>query len=228
MNYHVTFIALVLAGAPPSDDVVRWDSPSKAYLLIVKPGRHDNEWNRDSAKNATATLYRLDDEEKYVKRNEFRMENAVEPAEVVVSDDGRFIATLDESYNQGIGPNSLVIYGGDGRLRGKFSLEQLVPKNIRARMNVGNLGYSIDGVFICRPAVFWNERAYSNDGGKSLIVELNSSQQQPRRAVRIDLSKEKLAPEIVASPSAGIPVEVKHQASPAPIGPIPPPVRPGR
>lgn len=234
MSYLFVLISLAFLRGPPNDAVVRWDSKSKAYRLIVKPGNPANEWNQadktgaGDARHAIATLYRLDSEERYSKLRSFPLENAVAPAEVLVSDDGRFIATLNEQFSQGIGPNALVIYGGDGRLRAKFSVEQLVPQDILGRLPRGNLGYQIDGLFICRPAVYWNERANFDVDGNSLIVELNPSRRNPRRAIRIDLTKEKLAPTVVPSPSAGIPIEVKGPASPWPAGPVPPPVRPTR
>jgi hypothetical protein len=56
-----------------------------------------------------------------------RLDNEVAPVEVMISDDGSNVITFDNWASVGFGDNVVVIYGREGKLVRKFSLEDLMP-----------------------------------------------------------------------------------------------------
>lgn len=55
------------------------------------------------------------------------LDNKVAPVEVVIADSGKVVVGFDNWHSIGYGPNVLAVYGEQGKLRFRHSLEELMP-----------------------------------------------------------------------------------------------------
>lgn len=55
--------------------------------------------------------------------------NDVAPVTTLVANDGRFLVTFDNWHSMGLGEDVVVIYGSDGRVMHRYSLEDLIPRD---------------------------------------------------------------------------------------------------
>lgn len=86
--------------------------------------------------------------------------NPVAPVTVLVADDGRHVVTFDNWHSMGFGPETIAIYGPEGKLVRALALTDLMPQEV------------IDALPRSVSSISWRESERFSADGASVIVDL--------------------------------------------------------
>jgi hypothetical protein len=86
--------------------------------------------------------------------------NEVAPVDVLVANDGRGIVTFDNWHSMGYGPNTIVVYDGQGNVVRAFGLEDVFPKWF-----VGAQAHSVS-------SIWWRGQPRISDDGSAAVVPI--------------------------------------------------------
>jgi hypothetical protein len=127
-------------------------SPNEKFCVLVVPRQLSGQLEHFEAKGkgkepaghpvspATACQATLYARASFGRKKEvwkIKLSNDVAPVDVLVSDDGQYVVTLDNWGRAGYGDDVLVVYGPDGNLVKKYSLEELLGDQAQ------NVGHSV-------------------------------------------------------------------------------------
>lgn len=110
--------------------------------------------------SARAILERLGAGGKWLPVWDRPLPNEVSPVDVLVADGGRYVVTFDDWHGVGYGPNTVVLYGADGRLVRALSLRQILPQ-----VYIDALPHSVS-------SIHWRGEARFAPDGESLILAI--------------------------------------------------------
>jgi hypothetical protein len=102
----------------------------------VKEGKYEAVWQRD-------------------------LSNDVAPVDVLVSDNGKYVVTLDNWHKVGRGPNVVVIYGPQGKL-----VRQLALEDFLAREQVSKLRVSVS-------STWWGSGHYLDEKQECVVLRID-------------------------------------------------------
>lgn len=86
--------------------------------------------------------------------------NPVAPVTVLVADDGRHIVTFDNWHSMGFGPETIAIYGPEGKLVRALALTDLMPQEV------------VDALPRSVSSISWRESERFSADGASVVVDL--------------------------------------------------------
>ncbi|GMU57684.1 MAG: hypothetical protein AMXMBFR33_68300 [Candidatus Xenobia bacterium] len=150
MRWLVLFWLLVVAplradswGPPEPEDIF---SGNRSYLLHIEPVKTSHfalvlarSQQRQIPGRCLGTLYRLEGK-KRVRVWSGALVNEVAPLSAIVSDDGRYVVTLDNYAMVGLGSDVVAAYGPSGKPLWKKSLTDLLPEDEIRKMDPGPSG----------------------------------------------------------------------------------------
>lgn len=185
----------------------KYYSLNKRYYVEVVPRKPVKGNNTESTgavseeKNnyAKGTLFKQKESGSYRKLHSFRLVNEVSPAEVIVSNDGSYIATFDNFYTSGYGPEAVVIYRSGGSVVRQLALEDFLTENDIATLPGSN--YSR----------WWGRGHYFEEKTNLLVLRIVSGNESP--GVFYDLKGAKFY-EIKLNLTTGTLVESKRDLLP--------------
>lgn len=152
-------IALADSWAPPTPAAVVSDKA--AVIVRIDPGTNPGSGKPD--KPAHCRFFRYDEEKKtYEPWKEFDLVNSTLPGAVVVPDDGSYLATFDDYMGIGTTKNAVVVYDAKGRVRKRWSIEDIYSKkeidelprttmSIQWRGDVGGMAEHQQEIYISPP-----------------------------------------------------------------------------
>ena len=175
----------------------KYYSFDKSYFFKVTPRKlesplkyfEDKEKRIEPAGSAVGSkdnfckgeLYKKGDDEMISPIWEIHLLNDVAPVDALVSNTGEFVVTFDNWHSMGYGDNIVVIYGRNGSVIRKFSLEDIFRKN-----DINNLPRSVS-------SVYWGRNHYIDDNKHLLVLKLvcnwnGDFKEEPEyRELRVDL-----------------------------------------
>jgi hypothetical protein len=139
------------------------------------------------------TLYKRTESGEYQKVWSVALSNEVAPVNALVSNDGQYLVTFDNWHLMGYGDNVVVIYGQDGKLIRKMSLEDIFSK-----AEIMRLPRSVS-------SIYWGGKHFIDEESSQLVLKVvarwsGSLNEEPElKDIRIDLrtghiiQKEKIA-----------------------------------
>jgi len=184
----------------------KYYSPNKKYYVEVVPRKLDNKHGgrvREAKNNyAKGTLFKQKEDGSYRKLRSFRLVNEFSPGDVIVSNSGTHIATFDNWYNSGYGPESVVIYRSDGSVVRQLALEDFLTANdISTLPSTGHSGLSR----------WWGRDHYFEDKTNLLVLRVVSSNENPGGSSNYEGAK---FYEVRLNPETGNLVEAKRDLLP--------------
>lgn len=130
-------------GPPKPVDIF---SGNHRYVIHIQPVRTSHfalvlskSQQRKIPGHCLATLYRLDGK-KRVRVWSGALVNEVAPLDAIVSDDGRYVVTLDNYAMVGLGSDVVAAYGPNGKPLWKKSLTDLLPEDEIRKIDSGPSG----------------------------------------------------------------------------------------
>jgi len=132
-----SFQVLADSWAPPK--TVEVFSSNSNYLAKTEPAWHDSE-----LKSPILTVFKQDKSSR-LPLWRANLSNKVAPVEVLLTDDGEYVVTLDNYHAVGYGDEVVAFYGGKGLIR-KYSLEAALadaPGNGEASDWLGHFVHSV-------------------------------------------------------------------------------------
>ena len=158
-------VAVADSWAPPTPSAVVSD---KATVIVrIDPGTTDPKGR--SLKPAHCRFFRYVEASKtYEFWKEFNLVNGILPLAVLVPNDGSYLATFDDYVGLGTTKNAVVIYDAEGRVRKRWSIEDIYSEkeirelphtasSIQWRGEVGTMIEHQQEIYISPPADFFKE-----------------------------------------------------------------------
>jgi hypothetical protein len=113
-----------------------------------------------NATNATAILQIHDTSGRWITSWSKPLLNEVAPVDVLVASGGRAIVTFDNWHSMGYGPNTIVVYDGDGNLIRALALDDVFPKWFVAAQP-----HSVS-------SIWWRGQPRLSDDGRAAVVPI--------------------------------------------------------
>jgi hypothetical protein len=116
-----------------------------------------------AAKGRTACKGRLErklKDGKYEQVWERHLTNGIAPVDVLVSDSGKYVVTLDDWHSVGRGPNVVVIYGPQGKLVRRLALSDFLK------------GDDIAGVRMTVSSTWWRSASSLDEKHECVVLRL--------------------------------------------------------